>query len=541
MGLEPGSRLGSYEVLAFVGKGGMGEVYRARDEKLGREVALKVLPEGFTSDADRLARFHREARSLAALNHPGIAAIHGLEESEGQPFLVLELVEGEDLAERLKRGAVPVEEALALALQIAEALEEAHKKGLVHCDLKPANVKLTPEGKVKLLDFGLAKAFAGEAASGSPADLSQPPTLAHTGTQAGVILGTPAYMSPEQAKGESVDHRSDVFSFGLVLFEMLTGRPAFARNSLAETLSAILNEPPPGLALDAEAPAELQRILRKTLAKQARDRYQSTADLTVDLRALRESLAAGPQSLPAGSPAAGAGVAPPDASGGPGPTTRPGRGWQLDARGWRMLALVGLAAVGVLLTLVVFREDSPAPGKDEPQSANVRQLTTASGREIFPAFSPDGSVLAYSADVDSHFEIFVRPLTFGGREIQLTSDGQENFQPAWSPDGQLVAYHSRGRGGIWVVPALGVAPRQITDFGAFPAWSPDAASLVFQSSFGGVRAGSETARSPSQLWRVSPSGGTPEPLTTLGEPPGPHGAPSFSPSGELVAFQARDL
>jgi serine/threonine-protein kinase len=201
----------------------MGEVYRARDTKLDREVAIKVLPAAFTADAERLARFKREAQVLASLNHPNIAAIHGLEEADGKPFLVLELVEGEDLAERLKRGAVPVEEAIAIAKQVAEALEEVHEHGIVHRDLKPANVKVTPGDRVKVLAFGLAKAYATESATGSDLDVSNSPTLARTGTQAGVILGTAAYMSPEQARGKSVDKRADIWPFGVVLYEMLTG------------------------------------------------------------------------------------------------------------------------------------------------------------------------------------------------------------------------------------------------------------------------------------------------------------------------------
>ncbi len=226
--MSPGSRLGPYEILAPIGARGMGEVYRAADTKLGREVAIKVLPAEMAQDAERLARFKREAQLLAALNHPGIAAIHGLDEAGGLLFLVLELVEGEDLAERLKRGPLPLDEAIAIARQVAEALEERPREGIVHRDLKPANVKLTPDGKVKILDFGLAKAWSGGGAAGtSSADLSQSPTLAQTGTAAGLILGTAAYMSPEQARGKAVDKRADIWSFGVVLFEMLTGRRLF--------------------------------------------------------------------------------------------------------------------------------------------------------------------------------------------------------------------------------------------------------------------------------------------------------------------------
>src|SRR5512136_3010404 len=221
---EIGQNLSHYSITGKIGKGGMGAVYRAKDQRLGRDVAIKVLPEEFARDADRVARFQREAKLLASLNHPNIAAIHGLEESEGTNFLVLELVEGETLADHIKKGPIPVEESLKLALQIAEALEAAHEKGVVHRDLKPANIKVAPDGKVKVLDFGLAKAFARE----QEVNLSNSPTLSNAATQQGVILGTAAYMSPEQAKGKAVDKRTDVWAFGCVVFEMLTGRSVFS-------------------------------------------------------------------------------------------------------------------------------------------------------------------------------------------------------------------------------------------------------------------------------------------------------------------------
>ena len=247
-----GQTLSHYKITSALGAGGMGEVYRATDTNLHRDVAIKVLPPEVAQDPERLGRFKREAHLLAALNHPSIAAIYGLEEADGKPFLALELVEGEDLKERLARGAIPVDEALEIAKQIAEALEEAHNKGIVHRDLKPANVKLTPEGKVKVLDFGLAKAWAGEASgvnSGSAA-LSQSPTLAHTGTIAGVILGTAAYMSPEQARGKPVDKRADVWSFGVLLWEMLTGRSLFAGDTVTDVIAAVVTKEP-----DLDAPA----------------------------------------------------------------------------------------------------------------------------------------------------------------------------------------------------------------------------------------------------------------------------------------------
>src|SRR6202142_2300454 len=242
MALTSGTKLGSYEVVAQIGAGGMGEVYQAHDTKLGRDVAIKVLPEAFAHDPERLSRFQREAKMLAALNHPNIATIYGLEQANGTSYLVMELVSGETLADRVKReGAVPIEEALAIAKQIAEALEAAHEKGIVHRDLKPANVKVTPEGKVKVLDFGLAKAFSDD---GENQDIANSPTMSGAATMQGVILGTAAYMSPEQARGKQVDRRADIWAFGVVLYEMLTGQQLFAGETVSDTLAAVLRHEP---------------------------------------------------------------------------------------------------------------------------------------------------------------------------------------------------------------------------------------------------------------------------------------------------------
>jgi len=257
-----GTPLGSYEITALLGRGGMGEVYRARDTKLKREVAIKVLPDEFSRDADRVSRFQREAEVLASLNHPNIAAIYDLEEANGSQFLVLELVDGETLDDRLKRGAIAVKEALEIARNICEALEAAHEKGIVHRDLKPANVKITPDGKVKVLDFGLAKALDGTPAR---ATLSNSPTLVNTlaGSNAGVIIGTAAYMSPEQARGFAADQRSDVFSFGCVLYEMLTGRQAFQGDTVSDILAAVLAREPDFALLPVNLNPKNQELIRR--------------------------------------------------------------------------------------------------------------------------------------------------------------------------------------------------------------------------------------------------------------------------------------
>jgi serine/threonine protein kinase len=265
MALAAGTKLGSYEVVAQIGAGGMGEVYQAHDTKLGREVAIKVLPEAFAHDADRLTRFQREAKMLAALNHPNIATIHGLEQSGGTSYLVMELVSGETLQERVKRdGPVPIDEALAIATQIAEALEAAHEKSIIHRDLKPANVKVTPEGKVKVLDFGLAKAFAGDESGSDP---SNSPTLSQAATMQGVILGTAAYMSPEQARGKAVDKRTDIWAFGCVVYELLTGKQSFHGDDITDILAAVVRAEPDWKLLPENVLPSVQMLLRAAYRK----------------------------------------------------------------------------------------------------------------------------------------------------------------------------------------------------------------------------------------------------------------------------------
>src|SRR2546425_4391510 len=273
-----GRQFGPYSVVSLLAKGGMGEVYRAHDTQLQRDVALKLLPEIFASDAERLARFQREAQVLAALNHPNIAQIYGLEGTGRSRCIVMELVEGDTLEERLKRGPIPVDEALLITKQIAEALEAAHEKDIIHRDLKPANVKITPEGRVKVLDFGLAKPL-----EEPNQDLSNSPTFRMLATDAGVILGTAAYMSPEQAKGLKVDQRTDIFSFGAVLYEMLTGKPAFNGDSVSDILAAVLRIEPDWTRLPKDTATAIRRLLRRCLQKDRNRRLQTAIDIQIEL------------------------------------------------------------------------------------------------------------------------------------------------------------------------------------------------------------------------------------------------------------------
>src|SRR5579862_3694394 len=282
MPILPGRRLGPYEILSPIGAGGMGEVYQAHDTKLARDVAVKVLPEAFAHDAERLSRFQREAKMLASLNHPNIATIYGFEQSSGTSFLVMELVPGETLHERVKRdGAVPIEEALTIAKQIAEALEAAHEKSIIHRDLKLANVKLTPEGKVKVLDFGLAKAFAGDT---STEDMGNSPTLSMAATMQGVILGTAAYMSPEQAKGKAVDKRTDIWAFGAVMYELLTGKAAFHGEDISEILAAVIKTEPDWKHLPPSIPPKIRDLLRHCLQKDKRIRLRDAGDAQIEIQ-----------------------------------------------------------------------------------------------------------------------------------------------------------------------------------------------------------------------------------------------------------------
>ena len=503
MPLGIGARLGPYEVLAPLGAGGMGEVYRARDTSLSRDVAIKILPAEVSAHPERLARFKREAQLLAALNHPNIAAIHGFDQADGKPFLVLELVEGEDLAERLKRGPIPVAEGLAIAKQIAEALEEAHEHGIVHRDLKPANIKLTRDGKVKVLDFGLAKAYSGDGGGASAPDISRSPTLAREGTELGVILGTAAYMSPEQARGKPVEKRADIWAFGVVLFEMLTGKRLFHGETTSDTLAAVLTRELDWSALPATLPGIVRTLLHDCLVRDPKQRLHDIGDA----RLVIERTGSGTT-----EPAAAAVAVPP--------------AWR-RALPWT-LAVLGLA-FGIFALSAPWRRAVPA--------APVR-LTVELGADVSlnvtdegPAaiLSPDGSLLAFVARKKEG----ERPQLFLRRLDQLQAaplPGTEGaHSPFFSPDGQSIAFFADGQlkrvaisGGATVV--LADAP---TARGG--AWSEDGTIFFTPNFLAGVG-----------LSRVSSSGGATEILTMPDSAAGEvtHRWPQALPGGKAVLFTA---
>jgi eukaryotic-like serine/threonine-protein kinase len=508
-----GRRLGAYQILGPLGAGGMGEVYRARDTRLGRDVAIKILPRAFTSDAERLARFEREARVLASLNHPHIAAIYGIEEASldvGAGFsrpmraLVLELVEGETLAERIARSGskgLPIKEALDIARQIADALDAAHEKGVVHRDLKPANIKITPQGAVKVLDFGLAKL---EAGSGDSADgVTKAPTITVNDTREGLIIGTAAYMSPEQARGQAVDKRTDIWAFGCVLWEMLTRHAAFARATLTDTLAAVVNSEPDWTELPSDVPPHISRLIRRCLAKEPRQRFRDIGDARFELQ-----------------------DAPPEGVAGDG--APPGAMRRLRAPAVAALSLaVGAGVAGfVAWGLAVGARPPEAP----TTSVRVHRLTDLRGLEEFPAVDPDGKSVAFVANTGGNQQIFVR-LIAGGSTLQLTHDAANHLYPRWAPDSASIVYYSPAPdgntpGAIWEIPALGGPTRRIASSLGAADVSHDGSRIVFPQLANGRMELAVSARDGSNLRAIAPL-----------EPGYYYLTPRWSPDDRTIAYQ----
>ena len=503
-----GTRLGPYEITAKLGEGGMGEVYRATDTKLKRDVAIKVLPAAFTEDKERLARFEREAQLLAQLHHPNIASIFGLEESDGTKALVMELVEGPTLAERIEQGPLPFNESLSVASQIAQALEEAHEKGIVHRDLKPQNIKASVEGKVKVLDFGLAKAMDPAASSaGSASHLAKSPTLTLGATQMGVILGTAAYMAPEQAKGMAVDKRADVWAFGVVLWEMLVGRRLFPGDSVPETLAGVLKSEVDFDALPPGVPPAVRRLLRRCLERDPRERLRDIGEARI---ALREALE------PGAAAAARASESAP-----PGPSSA------VRLAPWLAAALLAGALVWLLAS-------GGAPSRSAPGSVRspVVALRLPEGLSIpldsrgiygqtaVLAIAPDGSQVAFLEGTGSG-PIYLRGIE--SDELRPLEGTAGSSSPFFSPDGRWVGFFSPGK--LRKISVDGGRPIDLADstLDRGAVWCPDG-SIVY-------------APSPtSGLLRLPPGGGAPVVLTEVDAGERTHRWPAVLPGGTEVAF-----
>jgi serine/threonine protein kinase len=491
MTLSTGTKLAHYEITSQIGKGGMGEVYQAKDTKLGRDVAIKVLPEEFARDTERVARFHREAKLLASLNHPNIAAIYGLEESDETHFLVLELVEGDTLADRLKRGSIPVEEALKLALQMAEALEAAHEKGVIHRDLKPANIKVTPDGKVKVLDFGLAKAFTGDQGDVNPADS---PTITAGATQRGVILGTAGYMSPEQARGEPVDQKADIWAFGVVLFEMLIGRQVFTGRTVSDTLASVLAREPEWNGLPPNLHPRIRFLLERCLKKESNNRYSGISDARVDIQEVLDD--------PSGVFAQ------------PGTKLEPQRNLRTILPWITLTAIICLFVVGVAVWFMkpseprqVMRFDYQLPN-DQIFSNITRKMV---------AISPDGTLIVYAANQ----QLYLKNINqWAAKPIPGTKDNPST--PFFSPDSKYIGYWSQKDMQLKKISVSGGLPVKLCDAGwIFGAnWGTD--DKIFFGQASGIMS-------------VSANGGAAETVIS-GEQNVLLSGPQVMPGGDWILF-----
>ena len=509
MSIQTGTRLGSYEIDTAIGAGGMGQVYRARDTKLGRSVAIKVLPPSFANDPQRVARFEREAQLLAALNHPHIASIYGFEESAGLRFLILELVDGQTLADRLPGAAAAglgLDESLRIARQVVDALEAAHEKGIVHRDLKPGNIALTSDGQVKVLDFGLARFDSGDAPSA--VDMAHSPTLTFAATQAGMILGTSAYMSPEQAKGRVADKRSDVWAFGCVLFEMLTGRRAFEGEDSSDTIAAVLRGEPDWSAIPAGTPPVIHRLLRRCLAKDPRERLRDIGDVRFDLA---EATTSGTSIAVAAAPTAIAGG------------TRRARARASIPWGFAALAVVTMAVLAVMRPWRA--HEAPVPMTLNAELGADASLNTLVGASA--VLSPDGQTLAFvaSGSDDSGTKLYLRRLDHLIATLLAGTDDAAG--PFFSPDGQWVAFFAGGK--LKKISVTGGASVTLADAPTARggSWGDDNV-IVFQPG----------SNPGSSLVSVPAGGGTTSPLSKSVPGEIMHRWPQVLPGGRGVLFTA---
>jgi serine/threonine protein kinase len=500
MALAVGSRLGVFEIGSALGAGGMGEVYRARDTRLGRDVAIKMLPASFISDVDRLARFEREARVLASLTHPNIAAIYGVEETAGVRALVLELVEGETLSNRIVTG-MAVNDVLSVAKQVADALDAAHEKGIVHRDLKPGNVMITRDGVVKVLDFGLAK----QSETVPSPDLTHSPTLTVEATRGGVLLGTAAYMSPEQARGYVVDKRTDIWAFGCLLYEMLTGEQAFRGRTVTDTLAAIIEREPDWSALPSTTPPVVRQLLVQCLTKSQKRRLRDIGDAVLDIDV---SLAT-PERSSANEAASS------------------------RIRWWPVVSAAA-SLVAVLLVGIVWRGGSGTRA-ETPDRWPITRLTFDAGLTTDPSLSADGRLIAYASNRsgEGNLDVYVQQTT-GGAAIRLSNDPADDHHPHVSPDGSTVVFRSeRNPRGIYVASALGGAARLVAADGMAPRFSPDGRLIAFWT--GGWLA-PRSVNVVRRTFVVPAAGGTPSAVATgLASV----GDPVWAPDGRSLLVYAR--
>jgi Tol biopolymer transport system component len=504
--VQPGDKLAHYEIKAPLGKGGMGEVFLATDSKLGRDVALKILPEELARDSERLARFQREAQVLASLNHPNISAIYGIEEDQKRLFLAMELAQGQDLSQRLAAGPMPLNEALAIAHKVAAGMAEAHDKGIVHRDLKPANVMADVDGTVKVLDFGLARAYGGddelEDGSGAP---SHSPTITAAMTQPGMVMGTAAYMSPEQARGQTAGKQADIWAFGCLLFEMLTGQRIFAGATVSDSVAAILKNDPPWDQLPPSTPPSIVRLLRRCLERNKQKRLHDIGDAWIEI----EDALSGEGESVAGESAA----------------KKKGVGRLV----WPGVAAVLAVAVVVLLLLGKADQEQATNAAQSPRIAELTQLTDQAGTQIEPALSPDGRTLAFSTWDDGDQDIFVQRVG-GANPINLTA-GHPGLDatPAFSPDGERIAFHSdREGGGLFVMGATGETPLRVTSEGVHPCWSPDGKSLAYTTEY---ITNPYSRDNVALLWVTDLETGDIRQMTDIDAV-----VPAWSPSGKRIAF-----
>jgi eukaryotic-like serine/threonine-protein kinase len=489
-----------YEITSFLGSGGMGEVYRGRDERIGRDVAIKLLPEALTADADRMRRFEQEARAAGSLNHPNLVTLHDLGSQDQRPYLVMELLEGQNLREKLGTGGVrlSVRKATEYAVQIAHGLAAAHEKGVIHRDLKPENIFITRDGRVKILDFGLAKLQPGV---DEVSEVSRTIEF-HDQTRPGTVLGTAGYMAPEQVRGEAVDHRADLFAFGAIFYEMLTGQRAFRRASSVETMNAVLNEDPPDVSdTGAHVPAALERIVRRCLEKNPEERFHSAHDVALVL-----------ESLSAASDASTTGVV--------------GVGGKRRMPAWAALALAVLVAavVASAATWGITRGTQGAQSE-----LRYTALTQQKGADVFPSLSPDGKTFVFASDRSGMMDIYLQRVD-GRNAINLTKNSSSaDYQPAFSPDGERIAFRSeRDGGGIFIMGATGETVRRLTDFGYNPSWSPDGSQIVIATESVALNPASRSAQ--SRLHLVDVRSGTSRGIEVDGV------QPAFSPDGKRIAF-----